>query len=649
MVVTSGLGVSCNTNGIHTANSFWRSFNMATYVGALSFQVDSVKFGIEIANTGTAATMPIIIRLYTQTGTLALANLTLISTTNINIASQTLSVVNVPVSVGVPANATLVMEVHVPAGTATNGQFYPGANTAGATGPSYISATACAINDITNYTAVGTGFPNCHLVMSVIGRPSCIGTPNAGTTISSANSVVCGNTANLSLNGNTAASGISYQWQYNTNGSWVNFGTNAATQTSPAITQTTQFRCRVTCNNGGTFTANATPVTVDIVPPVVNLGGDTTICPNVTHTFNAGHPGSAYLWTTGATSQTIAATTAGSYGVQVTLPNGCVGTDNIVVTNGIVPVAMLPAITNLCDGETASLNAGNTGSTFSWSPDNQVTQVINVTDGGNYAVTMKSTDGCIVNNTTEVIIRPLPVVSLGDDTSICDGATIVLDAGNPGNTYSWSNGLNTQQINASDSGTYNLVITTPYGCVLEQDQHIAYLPSARTEGFNFIPQFHEEMGKVSFSPLNPTNVNAYEWDFGDNTPTSVAVNPIHVYTASGDYLVKLKVFNDCGSNTFSLVIHVDIATGLVTLAEDQAQVVLYPNPSRDVINIHNKSLEVKMEEVMVFNTLGAVVYRQAIHKDEKHTFSIANLATGIYSVRILTDKGFVVKRFEVLR
>jgi PKD repeat protein len=483
----------------------------------------------------------------------------------------------------------------------------------------------------------------------IVTSSSCNGAPNAGTANAAATTVACNATTSLSLTGNTAGTGITYQWQYNTSGTWINFGTNAATQTTPPITQSTQFRCRVTCTNPGGSTTNSAPVTVGVIPIPVNIGNDTTICPGITYTLNAGNPGAAYSWNTGATTQSITVNTAGSYSVLVTNAQGCTGSDAINITPGVAPVNNLPAVTNLCFGETASLNAGNTGSTFLWTPGNATTQFINVTAGGIYSVKIRSVHGCVINSSTNVTIRPLPVPSLGNDTSICEGAQITLNAGNPGYSYLWNTSATTQTIPVTDSGTYSVTITTPYNCVLTEAKHVAYLPSPRVEGFNFIPLFYEHLGKVQFSPLNPTNVYSYEWNFGDGSPVSTQVNPMHVYSTAGAYEVSLKVYNGCGDYEVKLPINVDLTTGIVTLGKDAADVALYPNPSNAYITIENKSSDLRMEQIMVFNMLGAVVHHETNIHPDKYRLSVDRLAAGIYTARILTNRGFVVRRFEVVR
>lgn len=72
--------------------------------------------------------------------------------------------------------------------------------------------------------------------------------------------------------------------------------------------------------------------------PGVYLGNDTSVCAWNTVLLDAGNPGQAYLWSTGAITQTILADTAGAgYGqhafwVNVTDSMGCAGSDTILIT-----------------------------------------------------------------------------------------------------------------------------------------------------------------------------------------------------------------------------------------------------------------------------------------------------------------------------
>jgi hypothetical protein len=66
-------------------------------------------------------------------------------------------------------------------------------------------------------------------------------------------------------------------------------------------------------------------------PPNVDLGPDVVICIGYTTMLDAGNPGATYLWSTGATSQTITVSTSGTYSVTVTNAGGS-GFDAVNVT-----------------------------------------------------------------------------------------------------------------------------------------------------------------------------------------------------------------------------------------------------------------------------------------------------------------------------
>src|SRR6185503_17820859 len=174
--VTTGNSVSCNggTPGFfHSDNSYWRAFSMA---GLPTYNVTSVSFGIETANAaGTGTTQPINVRLYVQaTGTFPGGTRTQIATTTVQVADQTLTVLNVPLVAVVPGGTTqLIMEVNSPDGQAAGHSFFIGSNAAAESGPSYLSAASCGITTPTDTAAIG--FPNMNIVFNVNG--GCVSTP----------------------------------------------------------------------------------------------------------------------------------------------------------------------------------------------------------------------------------------------------------------------------------------------------------------------------------------------------------------------------------------------------------------------------------------------------------------------------------------
>ena len=53
----------------------------------------------------------------------------------------------------------------------------------------------------------------------------------------------------------------------------------------------------------------------------------------------------------------------------------------------------------------------------------------------------------------------------------------------------------------------------------------------------------ERYQKVKFENLS-TNAKTYEWDFGDGTPVSNEIAPIHTYEESANYTVTLRAFTE---------------------------------------------------------------------------------------------------------
>lgn len=70
-------------------------------------------------------------------------------------------------------------------------------------------------------------------------------------------------------------------------------------------------------------------------------------------------------------------------------------------------------------------------------------------------------------------------------------------------------------------------------------------------------------GVVSFQDSSAFFPNSYLWDFGDNT-TSTDPSPVHTYTSTGQFTVRLVVSNDFGSDTLvkSNYVTVTAVTGL---------------------------------------------------------------------------------------
>src|SRR5690606_7915590 len=172
--------------------------------------------------------------------------------------------------------------------------------------------------------------------------------------------------------------------------------------------------------------------------PIVNLGNDTSFCTVGTPTLvlDAGNAGATYLWDDASTNQTRTISSTGLYYVDVTNAVGCTISDSIDVTAGQYPIVDLGPDTAICDESVLTLDAANAGATY-LCDDASTPQQRNVTVAVQYFVTATTEGICEGSDTIEVFINPIPEVNIGADSTICEGATLVLDAGNPGLTYLW--------------------------------------------------------------------------------------------------------------------------------------------------------------------------------------------------------------------
>jgi uncharacterized protein (TIGR02145 family) len=171
--------------------------------------------------------------------------------------------------------------------------------------------------------------------------------------------------------------------------------------------------------------------------PIVNLGPDQSLCPGNTVTLNAGAGNSSYLWSTGAITQTIVVSAAGTYWAEVT-KNGCSARDTVFVSYYTLNPVNLGVDTTVCQGVTRTFNAGPCpGCTYQWG--NITTGQLNIGSGqtyttgiaGKYMVTVTDTHGCLNRDTVQLFVTPVDTVNVSIVASanpVCAGTTVTFTA-----------------------------------------------------------------------------------------------------------------------------------------------------------------------------------------------------------------------------
>jgi gliding motility-associated-like protein len=197
----------------------------------------------------------------------------------------------------------------------------------------------------------------------------------------------------------------------------------------------------------------------------VSLGPDTLrICESCgTIELNALNPGATYLWSTGATSQSINVTAPGTYSVTVNGACG-IGTDQIVITP--------------CD------NCNTTNTSFN------ATACVNYTapwgtvysQTGIYKDTLITTAGCDSIIEVNLTITGLPTLTASSVSGTCgqsNGTATANATGGVGNyAYTWSNGATGNFISGLSSGSYSVVASDQNGCSATSQVIVSTAPAA---------------------------------------------------------------------------------------------------------------------------------------------------------------------------
>lgn len=279
-------------------------------------------------------------------------------------------------------------------------------------------------------------------------------------------------------------------------------------------------------------------VQVNVTPlPVVDLGPNLTLCAGDVLNLDATVAGGSYLWQNGSTAPTHTVTNAGHYSVVVTALN-CSNSDAVNISYNPLPIVDLGNDTLLCAGSTLVLNAFSPGYSYLWQ-NGSTASSFTVNQAGTYWVEVER-NNCTARDTIQVGYLPMPTVFLGPDTTICAGATVVLDATVANATYLWENGSTAPVRSVSAAGTFSVAVDLN-GCVALDAIQVAVNPLPTVD---LGPD--QTLCPGAAATLDATTAGAtYLWSNGSTAPTLSTSVP-------GSYHAIVTVGGCAGSDTVSL-------------------------------------------------------------------------------------------------
>jgi len=486
---------------------------------------------------------------------------------------------------------------------------------------------------------------------------ACTGTPSAGT-LASAVTLACPNTPEFSITntGATADLDITYEWFSSPAGlnTWTTLASTGNSYLVANQMQATDYLFVVTCTNSGLSDS-----------AVISIGQKpNNECYCIAASSNASYNIDSFSTTGGFQNITNNGSgySANGYGDF---------TDSIVsqLLNGVVDF-------------TANYGGGNnTFGTKIWVDWNQdgdfddLDETVFTSTGylstqtGSFTVPATATigatrmrigisytpqsgpaDPCSTSNNGEyedytfTVLAPCtdPIVDLGNDTAICEGTSLTLDAGNPGLAFEWNDASTSQELTVDTAGTYSVTVTDGI-CATTDTIIVTVNPLPIGTGISISDNGN---GSFDFGVNGASGVQDYVWDFGDEV-TGTGATVSHPYMQSGTYTVKVIISNDCGADTLTTSVDAFVV-GIANIDPAGNLLTLYPNPAKDNVLIESKK-EMNMEELTVFNVLGQVVFEDKKVNSNKYQLNVSKLSSGIYTVRINTNKGMVIRKFEILK
>jgi len=196
--------------------------------------------------------------------------------------------------------------------------------------------------------------------------------------------------------------------------------------------------------------------------PNISFGIDKTICSSDTLKLDATTASATYLWQDGSTNPTFNVATTGNYGVTVTV-NGCVGGDTINITANPAPVVFLGNDTTICKGFQLFLDVTNPdpNTVYKWQ-DGTANPFYFVSMAGLYSVIVQN-GNCIASDSIVIDEQDKPLVFLGEDTVLCAGQPLELNAYNYGANYLWQDGATDSIYDPRVNGKYYATATNQCG------------------------------------------------------------------------------------------------------------------------------------------------------------------------------------------
>lgn len=305
------------------------------------------------------------------------------------------------------------------------------------------------------------------------------------------------------------------------------------------INQPGEYEVTVVDENGCLV---STSVDIDELEiPDVKILGDTVLCDHDTLHLELNDSFLEILWSDESDHTQLEVTEPGIYSVTVMNEAGCMGSDEIIITeNAISPLSITGAL-SFCEGGQTILHATGMFGSILWSTGWEGDTII-VDQPGPCAITAIDENGCFHSDSVTVIETDEHIPDITGNQGVCPGDTIQLTVLGIYEEFSWTTGETSNSILVDSPGLYGVTVSDGNGCFGEAMIEVEAFDLAEPVILGQSPVCLGDTIVLSIGEEFET----YQWTGGN------AGSSLEIYEA-GLYTVTVEDFNGClGSDTFLL-------------------------------------------------------------------------------------------------
>jgi gliding motility-associated-like protein len=251
-----------------------------------------------------------------------------------------------------------------------------------------------------------------------------------------------------------------------------------------------------------------------------------------------------------------------------------VGVDNSGFADTVTVVVLNPPVVDLgpditiCQGQTATLDAGINPAAYTWSTG-AATQTVTVGVEDTYWVEV-AVGTCVGSDTVDVFVEIPGTVDLGPDTILCNGQSLVLDASATGDSYFWSTIQTSQTISVSNAGQYWVQVA--FGsCFINDTINV----SVEAFQVNIPPNGLICEGESLFIDATTAGAISYSWSNGSSDASTTV-------QTGGQQWVEANSANCTSSDSINVLliprmVDIDFQDTLFCIGESVSFDVTHPN------------------------------------------------------------------------